>query len=102
VEIEHHNLSHFVADSFASKYVDLGPGSQVLQFATFSFDAAVLEWAQYLAVGVTLCFVDTPKALVEDYLVDVIDTNEVMFMHVTPSVLVTLPTSHTLPSLRQY
>jgi tenuazonic acid synthetase len=102
VEIEHRNLSHFVADSFASKYVDLGPGLRVLQFATFSFDAAVLEWAQYLAVGVTLCFVDTPKALVEDYLADVIDTNEVMVMHVIPSVLVTLPTSHALPSLRQY
>jgi hypothetical protein len=53
-------------------------------------------------VGVTLCFVDTPKALVEDYLADVIDTDKVTFMHVTPSVLVMIPTSCALPSLRQY
>ncbi|KAF8517297.1 amino acid adenylation domain protein [Hysterangium stoloniferum] len=101
VEIEHRNLAHFVADSFASKYVNIGPGSRVLQFATFSFDAAVFEWSLCLSIGATLCFSEHPKALVGDYLADVIDANEVTFMHVTPSVLATLPVSRSLSSLRQ-
>jgi non-ribosomal peptide synthetase component F len=101
VEIEHRNLSHFVANAFVSRYVSVGPGSRVLQFATFAFDAAVLEWSQCLALGGTLCFADVPQALVGDYLADVIDANEVTFVHLTPSVLATLPTSRTLPSLRQ-
>lgn len=79
----------------------MGPGSRVLQFATFAFDAAVLEWSQCLAVGGTLCFADNPKMLVGDYLADVIDVNEISIIHVTPSVLATLPTSRPLASLRQ-
>ncbi|KAF9528634.1 amino acid adenylation domain protein [Crepidotus variabilis] len=101
VEIEHRNLSHFVADSYTSGYVSISPGSRVLQFATFAFDAAVLEWSQCLTLGGTLCFADVPQALVGDYLADVIDANEISFFHVTPSVLATLPTSRALPSLRQ-
>jgi non-ribosomal peptide synthetase component F len=101
VEIEHRNLAHFVADAFASRYTSIGPGSRVLQFATFAFDAAQLEWSQCLALGGTLCFSDVPQALVGDYLADVIEANEITFIHVTPSVLATLPTSRALPSLRQ-
>lgn len=101
VEIEHRNLSHFVANAFTSNYTTIGPGTRVLQLATFAFDAAVLEWSQCLSLGGTLCFADVPKALVGDYLADVIDLNEVSFMHLTPSVLATLPTSRPLPSLRQ-
>src|ERR1700678_4462947 len=85
VEIEHRNLSHFVADSYSSGYVSISPGSRVLQFATFSFDAAVLESSQCLTLGGTLCFADVPQALVGDYLADVIDANEISFVHVTPS-----------------
>ncbi|KZP12421.1 hypothetical protein FIBSPDRAFT_798902 [Athelia psychrophila] len=101
VEIEHRNLSHFVANAYSSRYLSMGPGSRILQFATFAFDAAVLEWSQCLAVGGTLCFADHPKMLVGDYLADVIDANEISIMHLTPSVLATLPTSRPLPSLRQ-
>ena len=101
VEIEHRNLSHFIADSYSSGYVSISPGSRILQFATFSFDAAVLEWSQCLTLGGTLCFADVPQALVGDYLADMIEQNEISFVHLTPSVLATLPTSRALPSLRQ-
>jgi hypothetical protein len=46
-------------------------------FATFSFDAAVLEWSQCLTLGGTLYLADMPQALVGDYLADVIDENEI-------------------------
>jgi non-ribosomal peptide synthetase component F len=88
VEIEHCNLFHFIADSYLSGYVSIAPRSQVLQFATFLFDAAVLEWSQCLTLGDT-------------YLADVIKQNKILFVHVTPSVLATLPTSQALPLLRQ-
>lgn len=101
VEIEHRNLSHFVANAYSSHYVSIAPGSRVLQFATFAFDAAVLEWSQCLALGGTLCFADMPQALISDYLADVIDANDISVVHLTPSVLATLPTSRGLPSLRQ-
>lgn len=101
VEIEHRNLSHFVANAYSSHYVSIAPGSRVLQFATFAFDAAVLEWSQCLALGGTLCFAEMPQALIGDYLADVIDANDISVVHLTPSVLATLPTSRGLPSLRQ-
>ncbi|KAK7033817.1 hypothetical protein R3P38DRAFT_2519696 [Favolaschia claudopus] len=99
VEIEHSNLTSFVTGAHASGYFPLCPGSRVLQFATFAFDAAVLEWAQCLAIGATLCFAETPYTLVGDYLADVIEINKVSHMHLTPSVLATLPATRPLPSL---
>ncbi|KDR67250.1 hypothetical protein GALMADRAFT_130449 [Galerina marginata CBS 339.88] len=101
VEIEHRNLSHCIAGVHSSGYVLISPGSRVLQFATFAFDAAIFEWSQCLTFGGTLCFADMPHALVGNYLADVIDSNQISFLHLTPSVLTTLPTSRTLPSLQQ-
>jgi non-ribosomal peptide synthetase component F len=96
--VEQSNLSHYV--SATSSVVKIGPGSRVLQFATFAFDASVLEWAVTLSYGATLCFVDHPELLVGDYLATVIDKNEVNFFHTTPSVLATIPTDRYLASLR--
>ncbi|CAN9439870.1 unnamed protein product [Alternaria alternata] len=98
VMVEQSNLSHYV--SATSSVVKIGPGSRVLQFATFAFDASVLEWAVTLSYGATLCFVDHPELLVGDYLATVIDKNEVNFFHTTPSVLATIPTDRYLASLR--
>jgi non-ribosomal peptide synthetase component F len=42
-----------------------------------------------------------PQALIGEYLADVIDANDISVVHLTPSVLATLPTSRGLPSLRQ-
>jgi len=83
VEIEHRNLSHFVAIAYSSHYVSIAPGFRVLQFATFAFDAAVLEWSQCLALGGTLCFSDMPQAFIGDYLADVVDANDISVVHLT-------------------
>ncbi|KAJ6574323.1 hypothetical protein B0H19DRAFT_1020850 [Mycena capillaripes] len=101
VEIEHSNLSHLVASVYSSGYFPVVPGSRVLQFAAFTFDAAIFEWAICLAHGGTLCFAETPQALVGDYLADVIETNRISHVHLTPSVLSSLPTDRKLPSLSQ-
>jgi non-ribosomal peptide synthetase component F len=101
VEIEHHNLSHLVASVHVSGYFPITSGSRVLQFAPFSFDAAVFEWSLCLALGGTLCFAQSPYAMVGDYLADVIDSNKITHMVLTPSVLATLPTNRALPSLSQ-
>ncbi|KAJ6487589.1 non-ribosomal peptide synthetase [Mycena sanguinolenta] len=99
VEIEHRNLSHLVVSAHASGYFPVSPGSRVLQFAPFSFDAAIFEWSLCLALGGTLCFSMSPHALVGNYLADVINSNRVTHMHLTPSILATLPTDRALPSL---
>ena len=99
VMVEHSNLSHYV--SAARSVVKIGPNTQVLQFATFAFDASILEWAVSLSFGATLCFVDHPQLLVGEYLADVIDQNKINFFHCTPTVLATLPWERPLPSLRK-
>jgi len=96
--VEHSNFSHYVSASRSS--VKIGPGSRVLQFATFAFDASVLEWAVTLSYGATLCFVEHPELLVGDYLATVIDKNRISFLHTTPSVLATIPVERDLASLR--
>ena len=97
IMVEQSNLSHYV--SAARSVVSVGPGSRVLQFATFAFDASVLEWAVSLSYGATLCFVKNPTMLVGEYLADVIDANKINFFHTTPSVLATIPQERQLPSL---
>ncbi|CAK5263677.1 unnamed protein product [Mycena citricolor] len=99
VEITHSSLSNWITAAHAAGYFPMGPFSRVLQFATFAFDAAVLEWSLALSLGSNLCFANTPQALIGDYLADVIDKNLVTHMHLTPSVLGTLPASRRLQSL---
>lgn len=98
IMVEHANLSHYV--SAARSLVDIGPGSKVLQFASFTFDASILEWAVSLSYGATLCFVEHPSLLVGDYLADVLKLNQINFFHTTPSVLSTIPLTRRLPHLR--
>jgi len=96
--VEHQNLSHYV--SAARSVVKIGPSSRVLQFASFAFDASVLEWAVTLAYGATLCFLDHPALLVGDYLADIIEQNSINFFHTTPSILSTIPWERSLSTLR--
>lgn len=96
--VEHQNLSSYV--SAARSVVKIGPGSKVLQFATFAFDASILEWAVSLSYGAELCFVKHPTLLVGDYLADMIDLNKINFFHTTPSVLSTIPEHRELSSLQ--
>jgi non-ribosomal peptide synthetase component F len=97
--ITNHNLSFLI--SGALEYTDIGPGSRVLQFASFSFDASVFELSLALSTGSTICMAKHPKVLIGDYLADVIDENQINFIQITPSVLGTLPVDRKLSSLRQ-
>lgn len=97
--VEHGNLSSFVN---ATKDVfKVGYGARVLQLASFSFDASVLEWTMALCTGSCLCFAKHPKQLVGDYLADVIEQNQVTFMEITLTALETLPVTREVASLRQ-
>lgn len=98
IMVEHQNLSSYVSST--RNVVKVGQGSRVLQFATFAFDASILEWAVTLSYGATMCFVNHPSLLVGDYLADMIDLNKINFFHTTPSVLSTLPDERRLPSLK--
>lgn len=99
VMVHHGALTAFVR---ASKDIfECGFGARVLQLASFSFDASVLEWSHALSTGACLCFAQYPKQLVGDYLADVIEENEISFMEITPTALETLPLTRDLPSLRQ-
>lgn len=99
VMVEHGNVASFVQ---ASKDVfECGYGSRVLQLASFSFDASILEWTTALCTGGCLCFAQCPEQLVGEYLAEVIEENDVSFMQVTPTALETLPLTRDVPSLRQ-
>ncbi|KAE8143523.1 hypothetical protein BDV38DRAFT_231552 [Aspergillus pseudotamarii] len=98
IMVEHANVAHYV--SAARSVVHIGPGSKVLQFASFAFDASILEWAVTLSYGATLCFVEHPTLLVGDYLADVLEMNRINFFHTTPSVLATIPIDRPLANLR--
>ncbi|KAH6693374.1 thiotemplate mechanism natural product synthetase [Leptodontidium sp. MPI-SDFR-AT-0119] len=98
VMIEHKSFAHFVHSSVP--IYQTGHGSRVLQLASFSFDASILEWSSALAAGGTLCFAKSPQALVGNYLADVIEKNDVSFMQITPSALATFPLHRQVRSLR--
>ncbi|OAA78214.1 amino acid adenylation domain protein [Akanthomyces lecanii RCEF 1005] len=98
VMVEHGNIASFV--KAASENYRCGYGSRILQLASFSFDASILEWTTALCTGGCLCFAENPKHLVGDYLADVIDDNRVSFMQITPTALETLPVNRALPSLQ--
>ncbi|CAK5282791.1 unnamed protein product [Mycena citricolor] len=94
VEITHSNLTHFVTGSHSSAspfLPGLGPGARMLQWANFTFDASLIEWAPCLAFGGTLCFAAHPKALVGEYLLDVVVRNAVTHVNLTASVLASVP-----------
>ena len=97
--VEHGNLASFVTAS--NEVFNVGYGSRVLQFAPFTFDASVLEWASALSSGACLCFAEHPAALIGDYLRDVIEQNQITFFHITPTALSTISTEMGFESLRQ-
>ncbi|KAM3558742.1 hypothetical protein ARSEF4850_004457 [Beauveria asiatica] len=98
VMVEHGNISSFVR--VASGIYKCGYGSRILQLASFSFEASILEWTTALCTGGCLCFAEHPKQLVGEYLADVIEDNAVSFLQITPTALETLSVSRALPSLQ--
>ncbi|KAF7554762.1 hypothetical protein G7Z17_g2660 [Cylindrodendrum hubeiense] len=99
VMIGHASLASFVKAS--TNAFEVGYGTRVLQLASFSFDASILEWSSALCTGACLCFAQHPKQLVGEYLAEVIEQNSITFMQITPTALETLPLNAELPSLRQ-
>ena len=97
--VEQGNLANFTAAS--SQAFNVGFGSRVLQFAPFTFDASILEWATALSCGACLCFAEHPMALIGEYPADFIAQNEITFLHTTPTVLATLTWNEKLETLRQ-
>lgn len=78
---------------------DIGPGSRVLQFASFSFDASVAEIFTALASGATLCL--APRAVLAsvDDLYRLLRHMAITTATLPPSLLAVLP-SDELPALR--
>jgi amino acid adenylation domain-containing protein len=99
VMVEHGNIAAFVKS--AVDVFECGFGTRVLQLASFSFDASILEWSSALCTGATLCFAQYPKRLVGEYLAEVLEKNEISFLQITPTALETLSLRRDLPQLRQ-
>ena len=97
VLIEHGCVSNLLRTR--SELFACGPGSRVLQFFSFSFDASVLELAFTLTSGATL--VQAPRAalLPGADLSRLLREQAITILHLTPSVLAALPVDE-LPALQ--
>jgi amino acid adenylation domain-containing protein len=80
------NLARAVTDGLG-----VGPGTRVLQFASFSFDAAVWEVFQALLSGATLVLASRDDLLPGDGLVQTLRRERISLVTLPPSVLAVLP-----------
>jgi amino acid adenylation domain-containing protein len=98
VGVEHASLCNLVAAQIA--FLDVSPGSRVLQVSSFNFDAHIFEMFMALCSGATLHFAAPHDILVGETLANLIDRSAITHATITPSVLETIPPQRTLPSLR--
>lgn len=96
VAVTHRGLSNLIQAPALS--FDLAPDSRVLQFASFSFDASVLEIMMALCAGSALYLPDAGQRLPGLPLLHYIDENDITHMILSPSVLAALPQAE-LPRL---
>ncbi|WP_269856944.1 non-ribosomal peptide synthase/polyketide synthase [Streptomyces sp. RPT161] len=99
VVVTHRGLASFAAAA-AEQYA-AGPGDRVLQFASPSFDASVLELCVSLLTGATLVTVEEGP-LVGDRLAQVLADHRVSHALIPPAALATVPagSAAALPHLR--
>ncbi len=99
VMVTHRGLASFAAAA-AEQYA-AGPGDRVLQFASPSFDASVLELCVSLLTGATLV-TGEEGPLVGERLARVLADRRISHALIPPAALATVPaeTSATLPGLR--
>nr|WP_030410856.1 non-ribosomal peptide synthetase [Streptomyces sp. NRRL S-1448] len=99
VVVPHTGLAGFAAAA-ADRY-DVHPGDRVLQFASPSFDASVLELCISLLAGATL-IAGEEGPLVGDRLAQVLADRRITHTLIPPAALATVPpeTARTLPDLR--
>jgi amino acid adenylation domain-containing protein len=76
----------------------IGPGSRVLQFASFSFDASVSEIFTALCSGSTLCVIENARDRQGAAVLDVLERRHISVVTLPPSLLRALPTRE-LPEL---
>src|SRR6185437_12779538 len=70
---------------------DVGPGSQVLQFASFSFDASIWEIVMALCSGACLHLASREALQPGEPLVTTLQQNAITHVTLPPTVLATLP-----------
>ncbi|MFG2602568.1 non-ribosomal peptide synthase/polyketide synthase [Streptomyces sp. NPDC048514] len=99
VTVTHRGLSSFAAAA-AERYA-AGPGDRVLQFASPSFDASVLELCTSLLSGAALV-TGEEGPLVGERLAEVLATRRISHTLIPPAALATVPpeTAAALPELR--
>ncbi|MFJ6000413.1 amino acid adenylation domain-containing protein [Streptomyces sp. NPDC092370] len=95
VVVTHEGIPSLV--STMAEELGAGPGSRVLQFASFSFDTSVWEWTMALLTGATLVVVPTDKRLGPP-LAEFCDRHQVTHLTLPPGVLATLPHERSLPA----
>jgi acyl-coenzyme A synthetase/AMP-(fatty) acid ligase/acyl carrier protein len=96
VVVSHAGLASFSAAEI--EHFDVRPGDRVLQFASPSFDASVLELCMSLPAGAALV-VPPPGPLLGEHLAAVFSSREVTHALVPPVAMATVP-EVPLPSLR--
>jgi amino acid adenylation domain-containing protein len=97
VMIEHRGLTNF-ARAFG-ELMEVTPSSRVLQFASLTFDASVLEIFTALTNGACLCIAERDALMPVEPLVDTIARQRITTALLPPSVLALLDPRET-PSLR--
>ncbi|MFF8275866.1 amino acid adenylation domain-containing protein [Streptomyces lateritius] len=95
VVVTHEGIPSLV--STMTQELGAGPGSTVLQFASFSFDTSVWEWTMGLLTGATLAIVPTGQRLGPP-LAEFCARHAITHLTLPPGVLATLPDERSLPA----
>lgn len=95
--LTHQNLSSNI-EAFA-QHLQLVSSDRVLQLASLSFDASVLEITQALAMGATLCMQKQEDLVPGPLFIDLLDLQGISFAVFVPSFSQRLPPAK-LPALR--
>jgi amino acid adenylation domain-containing protein len=97
VLIPHSNVVRVIRE--AARVMAVEPGSRVLQLASLSFDASVLEIFLALLTGSCLYLVDRDTLLSGEALARELQSSEITAMAIPPSLLATIPEGD-FPALR--
>jgi amino acid adenylation domain-containing protein len=97
VMISHESMTNLALAQVAA--FGIGPGSRVLQFASFSFDASVWEFSMSVLSGATLCLAHRDELLPGADLLRLLREQAVSCVTLPPSVLAVLAETQ-LPALR--
>lgn len=89
VLIDHSSATNMV--EIIKAQFNLSDSSNVLMFASISFDAAIADWASTVAAGGTLYLPCRERLLDPHFLVNYTNENKISVMVLPPSLLATLP-----------